>query len=284
VLPRGASALHFVDYTARRIAAHKETLGQVSTKTTPSSLILTLADDNVGVLPQLATHSLHSLVGELRKHGWQGFSTRYWIVGDLDPAVQYLARASFDAKATPQAVYEDYITAICGEGVAERLIKALDMIEKATETIDQNDLGFTFPVPGMMMRHYNADPLPPWWKKVQDLYAGAMDEVYRANTRARDGVKARPMMVYYAKRLEFAFFYMTSLEALRQAGQAKAKGDTKTQIEKLQAATEALYDGLSAYSEVARDQCDRGVIAVLNEYGYRPLRKELTAAKKSIKK
>ncbi len=280
VLPKGASALHFIDYTARRVAAHKDMLRPTKT---PSSLILTLADDNVGVLPQLATRSLHLLVGELHKHRWQGFSTRYWIPGDLHPTVHYLARASFDPKLTPQAAYEDLIDPICGPGVSQRLIKALDMIEKATETIDRNDLGFTFPVPGMVMRHYNANPLPPWWKTVRDLYAGAMDEVYRANTRARDGVKARPYMVYYAKRLEFAFFYMTSLEALRLAGQAKAKGDAKTQLEQLEAATEALYDGLSAYSEVARDQSDRGVIAVLNEYGYRPLRKELDAAKKAKK-
>lgn len=278
VLPKGVHALNFIDYTARRVAANTHLLQPTKA---PSSLILTLADDNVGVLPQLATRSLHPLLGEMRKHGWQGFSTRYWIPGDLHPTVHYLARASFDAKLTPQAAYEDLIDPICGEGVSPRLIKAFDMIEKATETIDQNDLGFSFPVPGMMMRHYSADPLPPWWKTVSDLYAGAMDEVYRGNTRARDGVKARPYLVYYAKRLEFAYFYMTSLESLRLAGQAKAKGDTKKQIEKLQAATEALYDGLSAYSEVARDQSDRGVIAVLNEYGYRPLRQELATVKKA---
>jgi hypothetical protein len=223
------------------------------------------------------------LVGELHRLGWQGFSTRYWIPGDLHASVHFLARASFDPKLTSQAAYEDLIEPICGEGVSQRLIKALDMIEKATDTIDQNDLGFAFPVPGMLMRHYNAEPTPAWWKTVRELYTGAMDEVYRANTRARDGVKARPYMVYHAKRLEFAMFYMMSVEALRQAGQAKAKGDVKTQRAQLEAAVEAMYDGLGAYSEVARDQSDRGVIAVLNEYGYRPLRKELDAVKKAKK-
>ncbi len=281
VLPKGVNALHFIDYTARRVAATKHLLQPTKT---PSSLILTLADDNVGVLPQIATHSLHPLLSEMRKHDWQGYSTRYWIPGDLHPTVHYLARSSFDAKLTPQAAYGDLFDPICGEGVSPRLIKAFDMIEKATETIDQNDHGFSFPVPGMMMRHYNAEPLPPWWKAVTDLYAGAMDEMYRANTRARDGVKARPYMVYYAKRLEFAYFYMTSLESLRLAGQAKAKGDTRKQFEMLQSGTEALYNGLSAYSEVARDQSDRGVIAVVNEYGYRPMRNELDVARKALKK
>jgi len=33
-------------------------------------------DDNVGVLPQLYTQDLHTLAGQLRKLGWEGFSTR----------------------------------------------------------------------------------------------------------------------------------------------------------------------------------------------------------------
>jgi hypothetical protein len=273
VAPKGA----FIQYDT----ANKDLLRPAKT---PSSVVLTLADDQLGILPQLATRRLHPLLQDLPMHRWQGFTTRCYVPGDLHATVHYLARASFDPKLTPQAAYEDLIDPICGEGVSQRLTKGLDMIEKATETIAQNDPNFAFPTPGMMMRHYSAEPLPPWWKTVRDLYAGAMDEVYRANTRARDGVKARPYMVYYAKRLEFAFFYMTSLEAVRLAGQAKAKGDVKTQLEHLQAATEALYDGLSAYSEVARDQSDRGVIAVLNEYGYRPLRKEMDVAKKTAKK
>jgi hypothetical protein len=135
----------------------------------------------------------------------------------------------------------------------------------------------------MVLQYYTAEPVPPWWKTVRDLYAGAMDEVYRASTRARDGVKARPLLHYYAKRLEFAFFYMNSLEALRLAGQAKAKGDFKAQREQLEAAVEAMYNGLGAYGEVARDPSDRGVIAVLNEYGYRPLRRELAVLKKAAR-
>src|SRR5436309_12745946 len=89
ILPPGATALHFVDYTARRVAAHADLLAQVPTRSVRSSLILTLADDNVGVLPQPTTSHLPTLVGRLRQHGWEGFSTRYWIPGDLNPSVHY---------------------------------------------------------------------------------------------------------------------------------------------------------------------------------------------------
>ena len=39
-----------------------------------------------------------------------------------------------------------------------------------------------------------------------------------------------------------------------------------------------MLDALNAQAAVARSNSDRGVIAVLNEYGYRPLLKELEAA------
>jgi len=276
VLPANTSALHFVDYTARRVASHPDILTEVPAKSIRSNLILTLADDNVGVLPQMTTTHLHALLGQLRKQGWEGFSTRYWIVGDLTPPTYYLSRASFDAQITPHKAYADLINAVSGEGVADRVIRGFDMIEQATDLIDQHDIGFTFPVPDVVMKHYAAtEPAPAWWGEVKTLYAKAMDEMYRGNTRARQGT--RPFTLYYAKRLEFAVHYLTSIDAVRTAGVAKSKGNKNEQIAQLEKATEAMYSALNAYGEVARDQSDRGVIAVLNEYGYRRLVAELDA-------
>lgn len=278
VIPPGASTLIFVDYTARRVAANANLLEPVPAKKLKSSLIFTLADDNVGVLPQSATGHLHKLVQSIHSRGWEGFSTRYWIVNDLNETVHYLSRAGFDAKLTPRTAYADLYDAMAGAGVADRVAKALELIEQATDVIDQNDIGFTFPVPGMVMKHYTKGPPPAWWKTVADLYAGAMDEIYRAHQRAPVG--PGPLLLHHAKRLEFATEYLASVEALRLAGQAKAAGQTDKQIEHLEKAVESMYNALSAQAEVARDQSDRGVIAVLNEYGYRPLKAELEAAGK----
>jgi hypothetical protein len=278
VLPPGAGALHLVDYTARRVAANADLLAQVPALAVKSSLILTLADDNVGVLPQLATGRLQTLLGLLRRHGWEGYSTRYWIPGDLNPSVYYLARASFDATLTPRQAYEDLFTPVCGAEVAGPLGKGFDMIEKATEVIDRHDIGFTFPIPGVVMRQYNARELPAWWREVRDLYAGAADEMRRAMQQVRGG---RPLLLYHSKRLEFAVEYLTSVEALRRAGQARARGDKPEQLAQLKRATEAMHNALTILGEVARDNSDRGVIAVLNEYGYRPLRAELAAVTKA---
>lgn len=279
VLPGKTGALHFIDYTARRVAEQKRLLAAVPAKAVNNSLILTLADDNVGVLPQLATSHLHDLVTEIRKLGWEGFSTRYWIPGDLETSIFYLARAGFDARITPKSAYEELFRPMSGAGAVPALAKGFAMIEEATSLIDRNDLGFTFPVSGMVMRHYEAkSPPPAWWKKASDLYGAAMDEIYRAQQRAHP--QARGLTLYHAKRCEFAIHYISCLEAVRRAGLASDKKDRDRQIEQLEAAVEALHNALSCLGEVARDQSDRGVIAVVNAYGYRPLRAELARLRK----
>lgn len=273
VVPRDTGVLHLVDYTARRVCENLPLLAQVPADKVRSSLILTLADDNVGVLPQMATARLHTLMGQLREHGWEGFSTRYWIPGDQDLAVQYLSRASFDAQATVGSVLAEMVAPMCGEGVAERLEIGFEKLQQATELIDQHDIGFTFPVPGVVMKQYaSTEPVPRWWKEASDLYAGAMNEIYRANDRSL--LPGRPYLRYLAKRCEFALEYLASIEALRKAALARQAHNSAEQVAQLEASVESMFNALNALGEVARDNSDRGVIAVLNEYGYRELVKE----------
>jgi hypothetical protein len=274
VLPAGVETLNFVDYTARRVAENRELLKAIPARSVPSSLIFTLADDNVGVLPQATYTSLSTLVREISQAGWEGFSTRYWIVGDLDFSAYYLSRASFNPELTPRQAMEDFATPALGEGTAAGTLKALDLVEEATTLIDQHDIGFSFPVPGIVMKHYASnEPVPEWWGKVKEKYLTAMDDMYRINTRTREG--NREFSLYLARRCEFGAEYLGCVEAVRRAGIAKAKGDRETQAAELESAVESLYTALSALAAVARSNCDRGVIAVLNEYGYRPLKKEL---------
>ena len=77
--------------------------------------------------------------------------------------------------------------------------------------------------------------------------------------------------------LQTAETALNCVEAVRKAGIAKAKGDRETQLAELEKAVESLHTALNALAAVARSNSDRGVIAVLNEYGYRPLKKELEA-------
>ena len=126
----------------------------------------------------------------------------------------------------------------------------------------------------MILKHYvSAEPPPEWWSKVRENYLGAMNDMYRANSRAREG--GRSYTLYLARRCEFGYEYMNCVEATRKAGIAKSKKDAAEQRAQLEKAIESMNAACSALAAVARDQSDRGMIAVCNEFGYKALQKEL---------
>lgn len=209
----------------------------------------------------------------------EGFLVVAEVPGDLGPAVHHLARRAFDPKLTPKAAQTQFLTPLVGGASAERVMLGFGMIDEAAKLIEKNDPKFfdlsrEF-VPGLL----KGGAPPEWWKKAGKLYAGGMDEMYRG-IRATFHDPARPLLLYYAKRCEFAVHYFASIEATRLAGVAKAKGDKEAAAQQLEKATESMYNALNAYGDVARDQSDRGAIAALAEYAYRPLKAELKAAEK----
>ncbi len=270
VLPSGGEILSFIDYTASRQLKQRELLRQTPKETVPATLTFTLADDNVGVLPQLATGSLYQLMQELRQNDWAGFYTRYWTVSDLNPTIHFLARASWDASVTPQSAYRDQFANICGEEATKPALEALAIIEAITIGLDQHGLGFGFPVPGMMTKHYGAGGLSANLKKDHAQYRIALQKMEEAHQRSTPSGKA--YTAYYVGRLKFAVRYLDAAEAYGAtsvAEKAKDNGEAKKQIG---LAYEAIRDALQSYVDVATDHGDLGAVALMNEYCYRPIR------------
>lgn len=276
LLPPGSEALNFVDYTPARIVQRREVLRNVPSREIPCSLIYTLHDDNVGVLPQLTTGSLHELTMDLRRYGWAGFSTRYWLIGDHDPCVAYLSRASWEETATPEAVYRDQIRAACGEACVEDLLTVFREVEATTLGLEWHGLGLTFPVPGMMMKHWTPGTLPPELAEDRQGYRRALTAAKRARRKASPS--GRSYVDYWVGRLEFGIGYLDTIEAVRQAATAEAERDPAA-LPLAEKALETARQALAAYARVARDQSDRGALAILNEYVYRPLQAKVAELK-----
>jgi murein L,D-transpeptidase YafK len=135
--------------------------------------------------------------------------------------------------------------------------------------IDQHQLGFAFPVQGMLMKHYRANPAPEWWEKLKQSYTQAMIELYRSHDAAHP--RSRQLLFYWAKRSEYVLEYLSCVQSLRKAAIAKKSGDKDSAMEHLEMAMEQLYNAIDTLSDIARDPSDRGLIAVLNTYAYRPL-------------
>jgi hypothetical protein len=93
--------------------------------------------------------------------------------------------------------------------------------------------------------------------------------MYRAHDNCHPS--ARKHLFYYCKRGEFSIHYMSYIAALFAAAEAQQKDDAETRLQHLEKAVEALYNALNVLGEVARDQSDRGAIAALNKFAYRPL-------------
>jgi hypothetical protein len=184
------------------------------------------------------------------------------------------SRHRFRSSLTGEAICKEMVTPICGEGVDASVYKASGQIQKASSEIYNKDPFFNMPAPDMILKHYaSSEPPPDSWTAARENYLGAMNDMYRANSRAREG--GRSYTLYLARRCEFGYEYMNCVEATRKAGIAKSKKDTAEQRAQLEKAIESMNAACSALAAVARDQSDRGMIAVCNEFGYKALQKEL---------
>ena len=270
VIPAQTGVLHYIDHTARRVARKKQLLERIPARKIPSRLVLTLSDTSISALSQSAISDIESLLDELRMLKWEGFSAQVCTIGDLDPAIDYLPRAAFDGKLTAKKSYRDFFLGITDNPAAtDRIWLGYLAVEKATQIIDGNSSHFAFPERGMLLKHATPEPIPQWWQAATDEYSTDVVELYRTYD-ALTG-RSRPLFYYYAKRSEFMLSYMGAVKAIREAALAKKTGDIEKQIEHLETAIEAMYDGLDTLGDIARNPSDRGMIAVLNAYAYQPL-------------
>ncbi|MFV1967680.1 MAG: hypothetical protein ACC628_19800, partial [Pirellulaceae bacterium] len=270
MVPPGGEVLSFIDYTASRQLRQRDLLQHVPPRQTPASLIFTLADDNVGVLPQSAAGSLHTLMGDLRKNGWSGFYTRYWTVSDQDPTVHYLARASWDASLTPQQAYADQVEHVCGPASVEPALKAFALIEKITLGLDQHGLGFGFPIPNMMTKHYSSGRLSDAIRQDQELYRQSLKQMERARQLSRQ--EGRTYIDCFAGRLRFAVRYLDAADAFGATATAVKANKPVEARRHIEASYIAIRQALEAYVSTVKDHGDLGAVALMNEFCYRPIR------------
>jgi hypothetical protein len=227
----------------------------------------TSIEGNLGVLSQSSIGRPNKAFQEL---GDSGYSIRYAMLTELDATVHYLSLAAWDKNVTTRSAHDDLFAPITGsQAIADRMWLGIGHIALATELTAQKDANFAKPAPNMLMKHYRAEPAPTWWKELNEHYTQAMIELYRSH--GPTAPRGKPLLYYYAKRSEYVLEYLGAVNAVRAAAIAKQEGDTDLAIEQLEAAIESLYNALDTLGDVAQDPSDRGLIAALNAYAYRPL-------------
>jgi len=238
---------------------------------------LTMDDDNIGIIPQMTTSSLQKVLEILRKSHWEGIVARERFPGDHDTERAYLARAAWDPDADPDKIASDQLKAVCGERCGEELVTTMHSIDAATIVWERDDEHFSFPVPQMLMKYWKAGPLPDYLEENRKNYEQGWKAAQRAVSASTP--EGASVAEFWAKRMEFSVKYIIAVEFVRRAATAEEAHQPQQAVDEATKALASLRESIEAYAEVARNQSDRGSIAVAVEYGSRPLEKKIAELK-----
>ena len=265
----GWETLNFIDYAPSSIVKRLRVMSDLATEQLPATLTYTLHDDNVGFMPQLTLDSLHKISTQIRHFGWAGYSARYWQIGDHDPSIAYMAKVAWDPSTDPERICRDLAETICGPESVDDFLDVWREVQEATVTLEQHALGLAFPTPQMLMKHWIPEAFPEPVERVRSAYTRALAAAERALSKSAP--RGREHARYWIGRLEFGIAYLDALENVRKAARMEAAGRIAESIRWGESAGECLRRAGEAHASVARDQSDRGAIAVLNRHGFRPL-------------
>jgi len=165
-------------------------------------------------------------------------------------------------------------------------------LEETTRHLNGHGLGLTFPVPSMITKHLTPGSLSGELVKDRDGYRRALAAARRAVEKSSE--RGRPYVKYWIGRLEFGIGYIDCIEAAKHLGNANSelklareKADKRMVSAKrrealvhAKAALQISSKMLNTLASVARNQSDRGAIAVMSEYIYRPLQEQVRQLRK----
>jgi hypothetical protein len=150
------------------------------------------------------------------------------------------------------------------------MLQAFRELERTTVGLEWNGLGLTFPVPGMIMGQWVAGPTPPEVEAARRGYQRALEAAGEARAAATPAGKN--YAGYWVGRLQFGVGYMNTIAAVHAAASAEKAGDRGGALRNAREALGMATRAIEAFAAIARDQSDRGAVAILAEYVWRPLK------------
>ena len=121
-----------------------------------------------------------------------------------------------------------------------------------------------------MMKHWTPKPLSTEILAVQKRYEQALAAVRSA--REKTQAAKRNAQDYWIGRLEYGIQYMEAAGLLHEGALADSQGRRADALRHTERALAKAVSGIEAYARVARDQSDRGAIAMMGDLVYRPLK------------
>ena len=266
-----------LDYTTSRMVKRPHAFERIRQAGLRPVVIMTTQDDNIGVVPQLCTESIHDLMSILRKYDWEGYHLRYWMVGDMEPTAAYLSAASWDETVTLESAYRDHGRQICGEPAEGELLDCLMILDKITIGLGDHGLGVGFPVPTMGTGHWFAGgELCQELREDREQWRIALCHAKQARQAATRG---HAYLDYLIGRLEFGIGYFDMIEMLKTAGEANKSGDRSAAIAHLERGVDLAKHIVEIHARISLVGMDLGTLAQLNEDLHRKLSRLLEDAR-----
>jgi hypothetical protein len=185
-----------------------------------SVLVLDVLDG--GRLPNTFQADLAVHLERLAHYRWDGFQLSLGHPGDAELELHLASRGAMLAGVTPRQALRELVDPVCGEGVSISVEKAFDWSE-------------------------------------QSSWSNATNEMYRANTRSRQG--GRQFTLYFARRFEFSTAYATAVDTVEKASQLTDQDARAAEMEK---ALDSFHAAGVSMAAMARSSSDRAILAALN--------------------
>ena len=279
IFPERSLLLVRMDYLTSLAARRTEMLSFAGEHPGQVATLATLADDNVGILPQLPTQPLHRIMQAMERYGVHGFFGRQFLVTKLEAGTAYLAQASWSSEVTPESVYRDQVEQVCGADAVPEMMEFYRTLERATARGDEIAMGFLFPVTRMMRKHWHSRQGPvPEWNELKAFYVEAVPLLESALEKTRP--EGRSYLEQLLGQVRFGVDYIEAVQTVRRARveydlsqQAFVEKDARS-FEKrirgahgrLERAVELLGSGIRSWSGAVRDPSDLGALGVLNYF------------------
>ena len=266
-----------LDYTASRTVKRPEAFERIRNAGLSPSITMTTQDDNIGVVPQSATASIHDMLGILRRYDWRGFQLRYWMITEMEPTVAYLSAATWDDSVTPESAYLDHARDVCGAAAGDELVASFKILDEITIQLGDHGLGLAFPIPNIAInRWYRAGEFEETFVENRKDFRRALAHARAALAQATCGQR---YLDHYIGRLEFGIGYLDMVELLAAASRANKDGDYSQAAEQLELGLAKAREIVGIQARIVQDKTDLGLLAQLNEDLCRKLAGLLEAVK-----
>ena len=270
-----------MDYLTSLAAERTEMLAFAEHSSMKVAILATLADDNIGILPQLPTQPLHRIFQAMERYNVFGYFGRQFLVTKLEAGTAYMAQASWSSNVTPESVYRDQVRQVCGEAAVSGMLEVYRILEEATLTGDRVAMGFLFPVTTMMRKHWNSDSGPnPGWEELRAHYLKAAPLVESVLQKSRP--QGKSYLRQLLGQLYFGTDYIAAVQEVRRArlsylrsrkaladkdapAYEEAMNETNGRLEKSLA---LLKSAIRHWAGAVRDPSDLGALGALNHFCY----------------